>query len=57
MVINDKIRQSFLPYQKAVRVQQPLNRVILQTKRLKLDPNLNDVEVTILKLTEARLPR
>ena len=56
MVINEGVRQSFVPYQKATLVQQPLNRVILQAKTLKLGPNLNDIEVTILELKEARLP-
>ena len=57
MVINDRITQSFVPYQKAPLIQQPLNRVNLQAKRLKLGRNLNDIEVTILKLKEVRLPR
>jgi ATP-dependent RNA helicase TDRD9 len=65
--VKSHLYKSFSPYQKAALVQQPLDRVILQAKRLNIGepksilalalepPNLNDIEVTILKLKEVRL--
>ena len=56
--------KSLPEYQKPALVQEPLDRVILQAKRLNIGepkailalaldpPNLNDIEVTILKLKE-----
>lgn len=55
---------SFSAYQKPALVQESLDRVVLQAKKLNIGepksilalalepPNINDIEVTILKLKE-----